>query len=647
MAAQSINGADSSQTSPWLRGGEPGSLIARASVGCQADARSIELTSSANLLSGSTIFECISAAADINPDKAAIIQLLSADPEAEPRRISYKELVQRLIQTANLFRKLSGMEKPSVVVIAPFLPEALIATWGGATAGCVTPVNPALDSAQLISIMKAVQANILVTTTDQYGAGAWTRLQEIVPHVPTLRHTLIIDSKAQDDFLSNLDRVSGEKLEFSPQSDPDAVNTYIPTGGTTGAPKLVKLTNKGQLLNAWLFGSLSVSGGDEVVGHAMPNFHVGGLIAISLRAMIFGQTLLTLTPLGFRDPGVIKHFWEIARRYGMTNVIMAPTTVASLLSQGEGSSQGHSFKSFICGGSTIPADLLKEFHEKTGIYLKETWGMTEFQGPCSGHLVGASKPVAGSVGIAYPYHEVRAVKLDDGRYVGDVPAGERGVLVVTGPTLSPGYLDERLSADLFVKGMPDGRTWASTGDLGTVDSDGYIWVYGREKDVIIRGGGNIDPKVIEEALQLHPAVLISAAIGKPDASKGELPIAYVQLKNGAVANPNEIVSFCRERMEQAAVPVEVVIIPLIPLTAIGKIAKPALRLDAIKRVVTEIVRRLVHEKQKVQIEIDERGRRPTVIVSIAWEEFRDEALLSELRKSLSGFAFKTEIKELG
>jgi len=82
----------------------------------------------------------------------------------------------------------------------------------------------------------------------------------------------------------------------------------------------------------------------------------------------------------------------------------------------------------------------------------------------------------------------------------DAPTGERGILAVTGPTLSPGYVDERLSSELFVRNMPDGRVWASTGDLGTVDADGYIWVYGREKDLIIRAGGNIDPKLIEEVL---------------------------------------------------------------------------------------------------------------------------------------------------
>jgi fatty-acyl-CoA synthase len=619
--------------------------MARALVHSHADVRAIEQIPIDGLFSSRTILEAIRMSRDANPGKAAILQLLSSDPEVVPRKLCYDELAKRVIQSANLFRKLAGVQMASVVVIAPFLPDALIATWGGATAGCVTPINPALDSAQLGSIMNAVRANILVVANTSYGPGAWCRLSEFVPKVQTLKHILTIDSLGSDDFSAALETTPSDNLSFDEKVDPDTVNTYIPTGGTTGAPKLVKLTSRGQLLNAWLFGSMSVSGSEEVVGHAMPNFHVGGLIAISLRAMMFGQTLLTLTPLGFRDTGVIKNFWKIARKYRMTNVIMAPTTVAALLNQAEGSPEGHSFKSFICGGSTIPVELLNEFHRKTGIYLKETWGMTEFQGPCSGHLAGQIRPVAGSVGIAYPYHRVRVAKLSENRFLDVVPAGEQGILILSGPTISPGYLDEHLSSELFVQGGPDGKTWASTGDLGTVDSDGYIWVSGRQKDVIIRAGHNIDPKVIEEALQLHPAVLISGAVGRPDVRKGELPMVYVQLKAGARAEPAELIEFCRDRMERAAIPVEAVVIPIMPLTAMGKIAKPTLRIDAMKRVVREIAVRTMPDTDQVSFEVNETGKRPIVAVLLKPARFRDGALVRNLQKSLSGFAFEIEIRE--
>ncbi|TWB88984.1 fatty-acyl-CoA synthase [Bradyrhizobium macuxiense] len=647
MSAQnSLQTQAQADGTPWLSGGAPGAPVARALVRSHADIRAIEQVPIDHLFTSRTILQAIESSKKADPDKAAILQLLSSDPDAAPRRLTYAELTRAVIQSANLFHKLASPEKPSVVVIAPFLPEALIATWAGATAGCVTPINPALDNVQLASIMNAVHANILVVADRSYGSAAWSRLSEFASSVRTLKHVLTIDSHRSDDFLSSLEDMPGASLSFDENVSPDAVNIYIPTGGTTGAPKLVKLTTRGQLLNAWLFGSLSVASSDEVVGHAMPNFHVGGLIAISLRAMLYGQTLLTLTPLGFRDPGVIRNFWNIARKYGMTNVIMAPTTVASLLDQAEGTSKGHCFKSFICGGSTIPVELLNEFYEKTGIYLKETWGMTEFQGPCSGHLTGQARPVAGSVGIAYPHHHVRVAKLSDNRFIEELPAGERGVLIVSGPTVTPGYLDETLSTDLFVLGGPDGQRWASTGDLGAVDSDGFIWVYGREKDVIIRAGNNIDPKVIEEALQLHPSVLISGAVGRPDALKGELPMAYVQLKEGASAEPDELIEFCRDRMERGAIPVEVVLIPAMPLTAMGKISKPTLRVDAMKRVVRELLVKVVPDGDRIPLKVDDAGKRPAMVVLLEPESFRDAALVQKLQECFSRFAFKSEIREL-
>src|SRR6267142_1951842 len=150
-----MTGTPKHTVSPWLPGAEPGARIVRGIIRSEADARAIERS------------------------KSAIVQLLSSDLAIEPRRLSYAEVLARTVQAANLFKALSGDEQPSVAVIAPFLPEALIATWGGATAGVATPLNPALDIRQIASIMIAARSNILVTTTSKYGPGAWERVQEI------------------------------------------------------------------------------------------------------------------------------------------------------------------------------------------------------------------------------------------------------------------------------------------------------------------------------------------------------------------------------------------------------------------------------------------------------------------------------------
>jgi len=165
--------------------------------------------------------------------------------------------------------------------------------------------------------------------------------------------------------------------------------------------------------------------------------------------------------------------------------------------------------------------------------------------------------------------------------------GEQGVIVGSGPCVCEGYLDASLDDGFLVGGMPDGRRWGSSGDLGRVDADGYVWIDGRAKDVIIRGGHNIDPSVIEETLLKHREVVLAAAVSKPDSYAGELPVAYVQLVSGAKATAEELQAFAQANTpERAATPKEIILVEKMPLTDIGKPAKVQLRLDAARRAFT-------------------------------------------------------------
>jgi fatty-acyl-CoA synthase len=171
----------------------------------------------------------------------------------------------------------------------------------------------------------------------------------------------------------------------------------------------------------------------------------------------------------------------------------------------------------------------------------------------------------------------------EGSYVRDCAPGESGVITVKGPGVVSGYVDASLDRGLF---FPDG--WLNTGDLGHIDEDGYLWVTGRIKDLIIRGGHNIDASIIDNTLLQHPAVELTAAVGKPDAYAGELPVAYVQLKPGALATPEELREFARANIEErGTAPVEVRILEKMPLTDVGKLYKPPLRLDAAQRAFRE------------------------------------------------------------
>jgi fatty-acyl-CoA synthase len=185
--------------------------------------------------------------------------------------------------------------------------------------------------------------------------------------------------------------------------------------------------------------------------------------------------------------------------------------------------------------------------------------------------------------------KVRIVKMAaDGSVERDCAPGEDGMVLVGGPGVAGGYLDPAQDQGAF---LPDG--FFVTGDLGSIDADGYIKITGRQKDLIIRGGHNIEPRLIEDALLQSPWVAQAAAVGRPDAHAGELPVAYVELHPGAQVTAEELLQYAAERIpERPAVPKELIFLDKLPLTAVGKPIKHLLQVDAAKRAFHEALRDL-------------------------------------------------------
>jgi fatty-acyl-CoA synthase len=634
------------RVSPWLRDGEPApGRLARARIRGAADIRQIAAFAPADVLPGPTIYECIRSAASADPAKTAIVHLLSADPQTAPRTLSYAELIDAIERAASLFRESSGNERTSVGIILPMVPEALMAAWAASTAGIASPINPFLEPEHIVSLLNASRATVLVTGCAKHGRGAWDRMAQIVDRVPTLKRVLVVDSDDPAVDFATAVAARPRGLSFSPEREPHSESTYLPTGGTTAAPKLVRMTHRGQLLMAWLIGAHAGSALDDVIGHAMPNFHVGGANLLTLRSVLYGQTVVTLTTSGFRNVDIVRGFWDIVRQYRVTSLIATPATAAAILAQTDANSTGHGIRIFNCGGSTIPVDVLRGFHRRFGVWLREIWGMSEFHGMVSIHPDIDAEPVVGSVGQAAPWHKIKVIEVDtENRFIRECAAGERGVLVASGAALAPGYVDERFNAEFFVTGMPDDARWANTGDLGAMDERGNVWIFGRAKDVIIRGGHNIDPKLIEDVLIRHPAVQIAAAIGQPDAAKGEMPIAYVQLKPGATTSVEELLALCREQVqERAAVPVQIQITSQIPLTAVGKINKPALRADAMLRVARDQAAAIIGNAGTFDATVDESGVRPRVKLDIRLLLADVAALREQLEAAFGRYEFETII----
>jgi fatty-acyl-CoA synthase len=274
---------------------------------------------------------------------------------------------------------------------------------------------------------------------------------------------------------------------------------------------------------------------------------------------------------------VVKNFWKIVAHHRINFFSGVPTLYAALLDVPIDGQDIRSLEYGLCGAAPMPVEVFRTFQQRTGIKILEGYGLTE--GAC---VSSVNPPLGerrlGSIGLHIPGQAMKAIMLDEaGRYLRDCAVDEPGVLVISGPNVFDGYALPEQNKSLWID-LGDGRRWLNTGDLGRQDGDGYFWLTGRKKELIIRGGHNIDPAAIEEPLHRHPAVQLAAAVGRPDAHAGELPVAYVQLKPGAQADEREIAAFAQTQIaERAAFPKHIRIVEAMPLTAVGKIFKPDLK----------------------------------------------------------------------
>ncbi|MEM9678558.1 MAG: AMP-binding protein, partial [Pseudomonadota bacterium] len=290
------------------------------------------------------------------------------------------------------------------------------------------------------------------------------------------------------------------------------------------------------------------------------------------------------TPAGYRGDGVFDNFWRLVERWKATFLVTVPTAAAALM-QRPVDADISSLQLAFSGSAALPVETFKRFEETTKVKILEGYGMTEATCIVSCNPVDGEKKI-GSVGVPMPYTDVRIFHCgSDGSVTKECAVDEVGEICISNPGVMVGatYTEEAKNKGLYANG-----THLRSGDLGRIDSDGYLWITGRAKDLIIRGGHNIDPAVIEEALAGHPQVAFVGAIGEPDQVAGELPCAYVELVDGGKATVDELMAYAEEHVsERAAVPKYLEILPELPKTAVGKVFKPDLRRMAITRTYNE------------------------------------------------------------
>jgi fatty-acyl-CoA synthase len=270
----------------------------------------------------------------------------------------------------------------------------------------------------------------------------------------------------------------------------------------------------------------------------------------------------------------VNNYWRLVAHHRCTLMSGVPTVLAALAGVPLQEADISTLRAVRTGAAPLPPELAQRFEQTFGLQINESLGMTETAGLSTVAPPGLSAP-AGCVGWPLPHARVRIVALgkDDQATSHTLPAGEKGMVLYQGPNLFSGYLDAAETARSFT---PDG--WLITGDVGFIDTQGRLHLSGRAKDLIIRSGHNIDPKVIEDALGAHPAVDLCAAVGAPDAYAGELPVVFVTLKAGAQATEAELLAFTAQRVDEApAQPKSITVLERMPVTNVGKIYKPELR----------------------------------------------------------------------
>lgn len=587
--------------------------------------------------------------------KAVSFSLLS-DPDSKCETLTWNELRDKTGQAANMFHALGVGEADVVAYLMPNATETILTYLGGQVAGIVNPINPLLDAEQIAAILRETNAKVLVTLKAFPKTDVAQKAAEAVRLAPNVTHVLEVDLHR---YLTGLKRLivplirpknpvvhKATVLDFNAEmnkqptaltfadSTVDRLAAYFHTGGTTGMPKVVQHRYSGIIYNAWL-GDRLLFTEEDVQICPLPLFHVFATI-VSLGASLgSGAHIVFPTPQGYRGEGVFDNFWKLIEKHKVTFMITVPTAMSALM-QRKVDADISTLQLAFCGSAPLPLELYRRFEEAAGVTICEGYGLTE--ATC---LVSINPPTGekrvGSIGLPFPYTEIKIVNPATGEVMG---VDEIGEICISNPGVCGGktYTEAEKNHGLFYPGDTSDAQFLRTGDLGRKDADGYLWITGRAKDLIIRGGHNIDPAEIEEALAGHEAVAFAGAIGQPDQHAGEVPCVYVELVDGATIDESELMAFAKEHIhERAAHPKHLEVLGELPKTAVGKIFKPDLR----KRAITRIYNDALGDLDAKIHEVSEDKRRGLVAHVVKTGTVSDD----DIGKALNSFTIPWEMAE--
>ena len=518
------------------------------------------------------------------PDKAALIYF--------GKKVTFRELDELSDRFAAALADMGVGKGDKVAIMLPNCPQFVIAYYGALKAGAINvPLNPLYTPREVEYAVNNSEAKVIVVLDQTYNkvkeVKDRTRLEHViytsvVDFMPPLIKFLARVFKGlkplkipeATSFLELLGKYPPKPPEVDVKPDDLAMLLY--TGGTTGVPKGVMLTHFNLLSNAVQTCTVGFIEEDSIALGVLPFFHSYGLTTVLNSSIYKGVTAVILPRFSPED------VFKAIKKYKPTHFPGVPTMYIALLNHPALSKYREHMRSIrfcISGAAPLPLEIAKKWREVTGGMIVEGYGLSEASPVTHVNPLDDIKKVKfGSIGVPVPDTDAKIVDLETGEK--ELPPGEVGELVVKGPQVGLGYwkMPEE-TEETFREG------WLYTGDIAKMDEDGYFYIVDRKKDMINVGGLKAWPREIEEVLYQHPAVKLAAVVGVPDEFYGEVPKAFIVLRDeykGKV-KPGEIIDFCKERLAKYKVPKHIEFRDELPTTLVGKVLRRVLKEEELKK----------------------------------------------------------------
>lgn len=484
---------------------------------------------------------------------------------------TYKELSSVVDRFAASLYQLGFKKGDRLSIMLPNSPHYLFSLFSAfRLGGIAVQVNPMYVEREIEHVLNDSQSEYMVVYEKMY-----QRVKQVQGETP-LKHIVVVGfgdqtlELAEGDFyfdsLVKMDTPAAPQVTIQPEDDV-ALLQY--TGGTTGVSKGVMLTHKNiisniEQVNDFNFKTIKLPHNPKIMS-VLPMFHIYGLTCTVFLGLHTGSNQIILPRFD------VQEIMETVKREQPFQFSAVPTMLIALNNHPKFDEYGFDkIAYYASGGSPLPIEQLHLFEKRTGCNLSEGYGLSEAS-PSVISNPSFQKRKVGSIGIPLPSVDAKIVQETDQGYI-EVPVGHAGELVIKGPQVMKGYWNRPEDTEEALK---DG--WLYTGDIATMDEDGYFYIVDRKKDMIIASGFNIYPREIEEVLYKHESVQEVIVVGVPDTYRGETVKAFIKLTEGAVVTEEELILFSKQHLAAYKVPKSIEIREELPKSSVGKLLRRSLR----------------------------------------------------------------------